>query len=179
MAAGLTHDRITKICLPLVAGCGWLLTRKVELTIGLAASFLFSGLMFGPDLDIHSVQTQRWGWFQWLWQPYRKLVPHRSLLSHGPILGTLGRVLYLGLWVALMLSIGHFSRQWWGFSLRQEQQLWLLGKQWAIAHAPLLWTVLLGLELGAMSHYVADFISSACKKGKSKRSGNRQKKLAR
>jgi uncharacterized metal-binding protein len=174
MAAGLTHDRITKICLPLVAISGWVLTRRVELTIGLAASFLFSGLMFGPDLDIHSVQTQRWGWFQWLWQPYRKLVPHRSLLSHGPILGTLGRVLYLGLWVALVLSVGHFGRQWLGFSPRQEQQFLVMSRQWAIDHGPLLWTMLLGLELGAMSHYVADLISSASKKGK-----NRQKKLAR
>jgi uncharacterized metal-binding protein len=179
MAAGLTHDRITKLCLPLVAGGSWLLTHRVELTIGLAASFLFSGLMFGPDLDIHSVQTQRWGWFQWLWQPYRKLVPHRSLLSHGPILGTLGRVLYLGLWVALVWSIGHFSCRWLGFSLPQEQQLLLLGRQWAVNHASLLWMLLLGMELGAMSHYVADLISSACKKGKNKRRGNRQKKLAR
>jgi uncharacterized metal-binding protein len=175
MAAGLTHDRITKICLPLVAGGGWILTRSGELTLGLAASFLFSGLMFGPDLDIQSVQTQRWRWFQWLWQPYRKLVPHRSLLSHGPILGTLGRVLYLGSWVALVLTIGYFSRRWLGFSLQQEQQFLLQSRKWAIDHTPLLWTMLIGLELGAMSHYLADLISSAFKKGR----GSRKKKLVR
>jgi uncharacterized metal-binding protein len=179
MAAGLTHDRITKVCLPLVAGGGWVLTRNGELTLALAASFLFSGLMFGPDLDIQSVQTQRWGWFQWLWQPYRKFVPHRSLLSHGPILGTLGRVLYLGFWVALVLTMGHFCRRWLGFSLQQEQQFLVQSRQWAINRAPLLWTLFIGLELGAMSHYLVDLISSAWKKGRRKGRGARQKKLAR
>ncbi len=28
--------------------------------------------MFGPDLDIYSVQFQRWGFLRWIWLPYQK-----------------------------------------------------------------------------------------------------------
>jgi uncharacterized metal-binding protein len=179
MATGLTHDRITKICLPVVAAGGWAFTRNLELTLGLAVSFLFSGLMFGPDLDIQSVQTTRWGWLQWLWIPYRKFVPHRSLWSHGPLVGTLGRLLYVSLWVGLWLAAGYALGQWLGLSIGPDRQWLVWGKKWAIAHSALLWTLLVGLELGAMSHYLADHISSAVKKMRPKRRGDRRKKLAR
>jgi uncharacterized metal-binding protein len=182
MASGHTHDRITQICLPIVAAGGWAILRNGELTIWLAGSFLFSGLMFGPDLDIHSVQSLRWGYFRWLWQPYRQSVPHRSLLSHGPIIGTLGRVFYLALWLGLGVLVVQGFRQAMGWPTWNEQQYWEVSRRWAIERSPHIWTVLVGLELGAMTHYLADVYSSVLKKAQKKRSPSTQpkrKKLAR
>jgi uncharacterized metal-binding protein len=182
MASGRTHDRITQICLPLVVGSGWALLHSWELTLWLSGSFLFSGLMFGPDLDIHSVQSLRWGYFRWLWQPYRRSIPHRSILSHGPIVGTLGRVFYLTLWLGLGILAIQGIRQVLGWPTWNEQQYWELGRSWAIEHTPLLWTILVGLELGAMTHYVADIYSSALNRSKKKRRNfakPKKKKLVR
>ena len=64
MPSGITHDRITLWTLPWIAGIGYGITHNGELTLILAGGFLFSGLMFGPDLDIHSIQYKRWGVFK-------------------------------------------------------------------------------------------------------------------
>jgi uncharacterized metal-binding protein len=86
MSSGRTHDQITLISLPILTGISLVVTRNAELTLWVAGSFLFGGLMFGPDLDIHSNQSLRWGWLRWMWQPYRRAIPHRSILSHGPVI---------------------------------------------------------------------------------------------
>ncbi len=75
MPSGQTHDRITLWCLPAIAGCTYLLTQgDSDRTLIVAGAFLFSGLMFGPDLDIYSVQYKRWGYLRWLWIPYQKAI---------------------------------------------------------------------------------------------------------
>jgi uncharacterized metal-binding protein len=71
MPSGRTHDRITLWSLPLVASCTYLITRHSTPTLMICAGFLFGGLMLGPDLDIHSIHYKRWGWFRWIWLPYR------------------------------------------------------------------------------------------------------------
>jgi len=96
MPSGRTHDRITLWTLPLVSGIAYFLTQSGKLALILAGGFLFSGLMFGPDLDIHSVQYKRWGWLRWIWIPYRSAIRHRSHFSHGLIIGTFLRWVYLG-----------------------------------------------------------------------------------
>jgi uncharacterized metal-binding protein len=163
MASGKNHDRITFICLPLLAGASLVITRNLQLTFWAVSSFLFSGLMFGPDLDIHSRQYLRWGWLRWLWKPYQRSIRHRSPLSHGPVIGTILRLLYVGCWLSFMvLFLGSVLRSI-GYSLGSDQQLWLfLQKFWGINYPQLL-AVLFGLELGAMSHYLADIFSSKMK----------------
>jgi uncharacterized metal-binding protein len=70
-------------------------------------SFLVSGLLFSDDLDTHSIEHKRWGLLRFIWLPYQKLIPHRSWLSHGLIVGPLLRIVYfavaltLALWLAL------------------------------------------------------------------------------
>ena len=95
MPSGSTHDRITLWSLPWVVGLTLLLTRNGDLTLIVTVAFLFSGLMFGPDLDIYSVQFKRWGKLRWIWLPYQNLLRHRSIISHGLIIGTVVRVIYL------------------------------------------------------------------------------------
>ena len=163
MPLGRTHDRITWWTTPAVGGVVLGLGGEVLTALSVTGAYLFSGLMFGGDLDIHSVQYRRWGPLRWIWLPYRRLVTHRSLLSHGPILGTLGRLIYLGvigtLFAVLALIVGRalgvevaWERYW--------QQVWRwLSDRWLVVA----WT-LVGLELGAMSHSISDVVGSAWKR---------------
>ncbi len=162
MPSGRTHDRITLWGLPFVAGFTFGQTHSGDLTLIVSGGFLFSGLMFGPDLDINSIQYKRWGLLRWLWIPYQKTLRHRSLLSHGLIIGTTIRLLYLATWLGI-LSI---------FSLGTAQLIW--GVEWRQLVVALIerstkytteWIALyLGLEIGAMSHSVSDWSSSAYKR---------------
>lgn len=164
MPSGHTHDRITFWSVPLVAGCTGLLSHSPNLTLLASGGFLFGGLMFGPDLDIYSRQYQRWGWLRWIWLPYRRLFAHRSFWSHGAIVGTALRLLYLTLWV---VAIG-------GLGLAAATQLALIEPNWQTLSA-LLGRALqqhgaggiafyLGVELGAISHSVSDWLVSTYKR---------------
>ena len=165
MPSGITHDRITLWTLPWVAGIGYSITSNGELTLILSGGFLFSGLMFGPDLDIHSVQSKRWGFLKGIWNPYRHFFRHRSFFSHGPIFGTLIRVCYLLFFVAgvAILTVG-IAQLLWGFAWN-----W---RQFALKYFSLLRykylaetiALLIGLELGAMSHSISDLIGSKQKR---------------
>ena len=164
MPSGATHDRITLLSLPLVSGFTLLTSRSASSTLCLAGSFLFSGLMFGPDLDLYSVQFKRWGYLRWIWRPYQKSMRHRSWFSHGPIIGTLIRLAYLGCWVMLLGSIwnwiailNHWPYWSWQQVQKQLEQLTLQYFWQGIA-------ILAGLELGALSHSWSDIIVSAWKK---------------
>lgn len=160
MPSGRTHDRITLWSLPLVAGTTLLVSRSSSLTLLVCGGFLFGGLMFGPDLDIHSVHYKRWGWLRWIWLPYRGSLRHRSPLSHAPITGTTLRIAYLLVWVGLLYFAG----------LAIANQLLNLGWTWAeiggwvgrsLQRYPAEWIALVvGLELGALSHSLADWGST-------------------
>jgi uncharacterized metal-binding protein len=164
MSSGRTHDRITLISLPILTGISLLLTRNAELTLWVAGSFLFGGLMFGPDLDIHSNQSIRWGWLRWMWQPYRQAVPHRSALSHGPIIGTVCRLLYVGLWVILLALLYQSACYFLKWPMWNEVKTWRAIQQFVTKHHAILLSIFVGLEVGSMSHYSADFLSSLSKK---------------
>lgn len=161
MPSGHTHDRITWICFPFVTIGGYAISQSWSVAIASGASFLFSGFMFGPDLDIHSKQYRRWGWLRWLWIPYQSLVPHRSWVSHGPIIGTVGRVLYLGVCISLgLVAVALAQGLPWNY--------WFLSPKthalWPIEHESETIGILLGLELGAFSHYASDWLGSQAKR---------------
>ena len=96
MPDGRTHDAIAMvsasfaapICLGIVFDGS---PARATLAIG---SYLVSGLLFSDDLDIHSIEYKRWRLLRFLWWPYQKLMPHRSWLSHGLIIGPALRILY-------------------------------------------------------------------------------------
>ena len=87
------------------------------------------GLFLTPDLDVDagsdseeevrdiSPLGENLWWIYWF--PYRKLIPHRSPLSHWPVIGTLGRLLYLSIAYWMALAAAYFlSPALFGF-LRQ------------------------------------------------------------
>lgn len=163
MPSGRTHDQITLGMLPGIALLTLILSRSASLTLCLSGAFLFSGLMFGPDLDIYSVQYKRWGWLRVIWLPYQKLLHHRSWLSHGPIIGTVLRLVYLGLWVGMAaLLIGVLFTQVRERAVDSQhllQQAEQYGRRYVLEGC----AILLGLEIGAMSHSFSDSIGSLCK----------------
>jgi uncharacterized metal-binding protein len=149
MASGRSHDRATWV-LSLPFGLLWwpLLGLAGVACAGLA--FLLGGLLLSPDLDTRSNPTRRWGPLRLLWWPYRRLLRHRSVVSHSPVLGTLGRLLYLG---ALLIGLS-----WLGQPLgapgpaalvQRAQQLWQ-------AHQPLVIAALVGLEASTWLHLLQD-----------------------
>ncbi|MEA5463342.1 metal-binding protein [Leptothoe sp. PORK10 BA2] len=169
MPSGKSHDRITLWLLPGVLTGAFMLTIDVPLTIIVSISFLIGGFMMGPDLDIQSIQYRRWGPVRWIWSPYQMMVKHRSPWSHGPVIGTLVRVVYLGIWIGLfmvlgVLAVNHFWQAQLSWSMLETTLMSLFaryGKQWL--------ALLAGLELGALSHYTSDWLASMIKKKKRKR----------
>ncbi|WP_017654421.1 metal-binding protein [Fortiea contorta] len=164
MPSGQTHDRITLYALPLVTGIALWQTKSSNLTLLVAGGFLFGGLMFGPDLDIYSVQFQRWGFLRWIWLPYQKSLRHRSFLSHGPIIGTTLRVIYLGGllgFVAILVllvvgKLGGVAFTWQDLGVGVKRSLSIYSGEFL--------ALFLGLELGAMSHSLSDWGGSAYKR---------------
>ncbi len=154
-----------------MAGLTFERTRSTSLTLMVSGGFLFGGLMFGPDLDTYSRQFKRWGILRWIWLPYRRSMRHRSVLSHGPIVGTIVRLVYLFSWLAvgvglitlvsaIAYGVAGEIEQW----TRLAQQYWTLGLEVMgrslLRYGPELFALMLGLELGAMSHSLSDWIGS-------------------
>lgn len=88
-----------------IARSDGLLLSPLATTLLLVGAYLFSGLLLSNDLDIASRIYNRWGPLRLLWYPYQCLIPHRSLLSHGLIVGPVLRVLYLYAMLELLLLI--------------------------------------------------------------------------
>ena len=74
------------------------------------------GLLLTPDLDVNagSISEEEvrelspFGENLWwmYWFPYRQTLPHRSPFSHWPVIGTIGRLLYISIpyWIGLAVT---------------------------------------------------------------------------
>jgi len=147
-----------------VAGTTFKLTASGNLTLIVSGAFLFSGLMFGPDLDLLSRPYKRWGYLRWIWIPYQKMLRHRSILSHGPIIGTALRLLYLAIWLGILgiFLLGTAQLVW---DVRWSWQLLAQAVKASVAQYTSEWlAVCIGLELGAMSHCLSDWFGSTYKR---------------
>lgn len=167
MPSGKTHDRITLWSLPLVAALTFGHTRSSNLTLLVSGGFLFGGLMFGPDLDTYSRQFQRWGWFRWIWMPYQNGLNHRSFLSHGPLVGTAVRLIYLIAWIGFLaipsLILSQFWARDWTLGAAFQEMWRSLSTHYVEAIA-----LFIGLDLGATSHTLSDLLVSTHKRFQTK-----------
>lgn len=138
MASGKNHDRAIYFCSPVVLALGsyyW----GLELGLIAASAHVLGGLFLSPDLDLVSRPYKRWGLLRFIWIPYQRLIPrHRHWLSHGVIVGSIVRLLYLSAWV---------SPLWLVFPGLQVQ--WAVDWSKAIAF-------LAGVELSALNHLLLD-----------------------
>jgi len=94
MASGRAHDRATRL-LALPFGLVWWPWLGWAGVVTASTAFLVGGLLLSPDLDTRSNAIRRWGPLRLVWWPYRRLIVHRSVLSHSPLLGMAGRLVYL------------------------------------------------------------------------------------
>jgi uncharacterized metal-binding protein len=160
MPWGSTHDRLILWTAPGITLAAALLGNSAAVALAVGSAYLFSGLMFSGDLDTDSRQYRRWLFLRWIWLPYRRWLRHRSFWSHGPLVGTALRLLYLGLWVTgVGLTAAWLGSHlgWWPWQPGiWRDNLW----QWLQAHAETLGWVGLGLELGSVNHSLSDCLVS-------------------
>jgi uncharacterized metal-binding protein len=116
MSSGIVHGRATKAISPFVFVIVFICTNDFILaTYGLIGCLL--GLFIEPDLDVdHTTMSERriqdvsfllGRIYYFIWLPYAKLLPHRSFLSHTPVLSTSIRYIYISAWVlAVPLLLG-------------------------------------------------------------------------
>lgn len=136
MPNGKTHDIITAVSTPLVyLGFNNIFHQDQKINLIITIAFLFASLMFNGDLDIDSRPYRRWSILKFIWLPYRNIFEHRSIWTHGIIIGTIIRLLYILpiiLFIVLKFNIDFL--------------LYLY--------------VLLGLEIGNTLHTISDKIGS-------------------
>jgi uncharacterized metal-binding protein len=149
MASGRSHDRATGL-LALPFGLLWWPLLGPMGTVVAAATFLIGGLWLSPDLDTRSNATRRWGPLRLFWWPYRHWLPHRSLFSHCPGLGTAGRLAYLG----VLVMIGSLLLMPYG-SPGPDQLMNTLQQHW-LSRRPLVVAALAGLEMSSWLHLLQD-----------------------
>jgi len=110
VSAGHVHAKASVI-LAIGFGLGGIATLNpgsVEYVLGSLAS-----IMLSPDLDVDAknisstIMRKRFGWVAekaWdsLWYWYRRSLKHGSPLSHFPVVGTLGRLVYMYLFLIVV-----------------------------------------------------------------------------
>ncbi|RJP02172.1 hypothetical protein D3D03_02200 [Exiguobacterium sp. RIT452] len=92
MPSGNVHDTVNSVALTsyVAYSVATQQTDWLPTAIGLAVGTLW----LSPDLDLKSEPYYRLGPFRVLWMPYVKIMPHRSIWSHGLIIGDIIRLLY-------------------------------------------------------------------------------------
>lgn len=147
---------------PLVGAAAWQISGSIPLSLSAAAGCL-AGIAIHNDYDLIDNQIGyrvRYGsvlgavWWL-LWWPYAAAIPHRSILSHGPIIGTAVRAIYLAILIAIGLLLGRAAG--WGLQLEYSQIV-----------TPIFWRHLgvfaAGLVVSDTAHTILDISVSGAKK---------------
>lgn len=117
-----THEVVGITLTPVVFYATYTYTQDSTTSLILSGLYVFSTFFISPDLDTDSAPYYRWNIFSLLWYPYKRLIPHRSWLSHsGPISGTI-RFLYMLFWFVVFAYVFHFS---WLTYLPLYAMLWM------------------------------------------------------
>lgn len=172
MPSGRTHDALTILLAAPAAVITYAFTFDLPFTAIVAISFIFAGVMFGPDLDTKSKQYSRWGPLRLVWLPYRTVFPHRSRWSHGLIFGTLFRVIYF-LGVTSLLAFAAVTLYAYADS-GNPPELAGVASGWRTLGAyfggkstfEILTAVFVGMWLGAASHTLTDIAITYIKTGR-------------
>jgi len=140
MPNGRTHDIISLVLSPVVIGVTYLITKNIKTTAIIFGCYFFAAMMFNGDLDMNSKPYNRWYILKMIWIPYQLMFHHRSVFTHGLVIGTIIRILYIGIIPILLISFKSNIH---------------------ITHyicTNIFLYICIGLELGAASHSIADKI---------------------
>ena len=113
MPSGKVHNTVTLLATPLVCVSAYGISEDAVTVLCVGVGML-SGLVLTPDLDVDNGSRSNYHIRKWFgnvaekiwriyWYPYAKIIPHRSALSHFPVISTLIRVLYL-FWPILFIN---------------------------------------------------------------------------
>jgi uncharacterized metal-binding protein len=139
MPNGKTHDIITVVATPVIAVASYYLTKNLLTTGIILGCYLFASFMFNGDLDTNSAPYNRWWVFKMIWIPYQLMFHHRSVFTHGLVIGTIVRIAYLAIIPLVILYFKHDI----GIIKSINMHMAFL--------------VLIGLEAGAAIHTIADY----------------------
>jgi len=139
MPNGKTHDIITLVVSPVVLVITYYLTKEIKTTGIIFGLYLFSSLMFNGDLDMNSKPYNRWWLLKMVWIPYQLMFHHRSIFSHGLIIGTIIRILYISIIPLVILFLNH--------------DVYIIFK---FIHPHTFILIFIGLESGAAVHTISD-----------------------
>ena len=116
------------------------------------------GTVLTPDLDVNAGSISEdevreispFGENLWwiYWYPYRMILPHRSPFSHWPIIGTIGRLVYISLPYWVGLGITYFVSTMW-FNVLAQNGIWLIT-------LPYFQVAMLGLAGADLLHFFMD-----------------------
>ena len=157
MASGINHLRGTLlITVPaglLAAGLGAGPAGAVACSAGCLA-----GIILSPDLDVPSRTHSEYlvyralgrffgaVWFAFWWL-YARLIPHRSPLSHFPLIGTFSRFLYVYLLGGVL---------WYGATSIAGSPAWIPLFEWL--RIPVFSWAIVVLDASDTLHYLMDFL---------------------
>ncbi|HLK55498.1 MAG TPA: metal-binding protein [Chthonomonadaceae bacterium] len=169
MPGARTHDLITVVTAAGANVAYFTLTPHADPTLAalFTVPYLFAGYACAGDLDLDSKEYRRWGPLRFLWWPYRVIVPHRSWVSHGLILGGVIRVLYLAVICTLLFWGGLWLVSRFGPHLDPDAMTW---NAWTLllhfgqGHPPWVIAALGGFILAGTAHSLADAISTSLKR---------------
>ncbi len=140
---------------------------SLELAAIFSGAFLFAGYACAGDLDLNSREYRRWGPFRILWWPYRVMVPHRSWVSHGLIMGGVIRALYLAaVFTILTLAVSWVAGRL-GTHINPQQftsKSWQTAFAFAQTHQEQCLAFFTGFVLAGTTHSLADLISTGIKR---------------
>jgi len=140
MPDGKIHDNIAYITTPIVMALSAFFVNDFKCIAIITISYLFASLMFNGDLDTNSRPYNRWFIFKMIWIPYQLMFNHRSIFTHGIIIGTVIRLLYLGIIPFIIIYIkGNLD-----IITSIDLNIIIL--------------IFVGLELGSAAHTIADKI---------------------
>jgi uncharacterized metal-binding protein len=172
MPSGKIHDAITFFLVAPTFAVSYILTKNIAISSFITGGMLFGGLMFGPDLDIHSKQYTRWWIAKFLWYPYQSFFTHRSRWSHGLLFGTFIRVVYfVGVLTILAFLVSYIYAT---YANRDLPNLLQMTKTWQsigeisrnyFGEYSIL-PLIIGFWIGAASHTFTDMAGTFIKSGK-------------
>lgn len=103
MASGAVHKQSNIATGIFLSVTSYIIFMREDITLGAAIGSLV-GTIATPDLDL-VVPSNFFSRlpiinFLWmcLWWPYKKMVRHRSFISHSPLVSTIIRLLYMTVW---------------------------------------------------------------------------------
>ena len=165
MPGARTHDFLTVA----TAVAATPVALRVGVTPGetglFAAAYLFSGLFFSPDLDLHSTPYMRWGPLRVLWLPYQLIVHHRSWVSHSFLVGPAVRLVYFTL-IMGVLALGGLLLLNLATPVDPTGTLWqasLAISGYLNRHPVATFAVLLGFVGSGATHVIADLLQTGFK----------------